>query len=93
MPYRSAFGQRPGRKTLVTIEDGFGPASPVLQTSPCSGFLDYPESITWTELIAFWVMSALIFVGFIGWFNLDERLEKPSNTPSVIHHGSGTEKK
>jgi len=43
--------------------------------------------MTWTELIAFWVTFALTFVGFISWFNLDEQLEKPSNTPSVIHHG------
>jgi hypothetical protein len=43
--------------------------------------------MTRTELIAFWVTFALTFVGFISWFNLDEQLEKPSNTPSVIHHG------
>jgi hypothetical protein len=49
--------------------------------------LVYPESMTWTELIAFWVTFALTFVGFISWFNLDERLEKPSNTPGVLHHG------
>jgi hypothetical protein len=27
------------------------------------------------------------FRGFMSWFNLDERLEKPSNIPSEIHHG------
>ena len=43
--------------------------------------------MTWTELIAFWVTFALTFVGFISWFNLDQQLERPSNTPSVIHHG------
>jgi hypothetical protein len=59
----------------------------IFQSYVLGDFLVYPESMTCTELIAFWVTFALTFVGFISWFNPDERLEKPSNTPSVIYHG------
>ena len=34
------------------------------------------------------VAFAITFVAFISWVNLDERPEKPSNTPNMIHHGS-----
>ena len=43
--------------------------------------------MTWTELIAFWVTFAITFVAFIGWFNLDKRLEKPFSRSSAIRYG------